>query len=349
MLAHELKRLSNAADTARVDLTDGALTLAPVHGGLLAWYPTGYSACGIRVATDRQELEAPVSIAAEEFKALIATLDDDAPVALKIDTSALMITARRRRISLQFKNKPDWAGYEALEKETFVASVDLAEFTREATFAASTSASTMTTPILTAVRIIVASNMIGMQSANGSSLVFETGMLAQSSQRLEMFAPAQDLLLALRQLRGNTLHLAMSGKAMLLRGEDAIAKLPTVSGKWPVMSQLKTLDFGEQLTLPASSIKALAVAARAYKASNDVTIRPAESGEHVVLETAPDQKGQFQDVIDGRITKPYTFDVADLETAAKISDGEVQMSFSNAMALVMSGNRKLYTVTRVRV
>lgn len=346
MLAARLKRLANAAETAKLDLNPRGLTLAQVGDDLLAWYQGHYAACGITTPAP-DTLSRPVSVTSAEFRDLVGLFDDEMDVRLTPGGSALTLSAGQRRVSLQYKDSPDYEGYASLVAVDPAVDVDLAAFKREADLASNVASVALTSPILTGTRVITSGTLMGVSAANGTSLLLEAFIDARPNgrQKLDLVAPAGDLLTGLRMLEGSTLSIASLPNAILLRGDDAVVKLPLLSGKWPSMDSLKPKVFADHISLPVPIVRALAIAVRAYRASNDAIIRPTESGA-IVLETRDSEMGQFQQIIPGVVSKRYVVDVADLDVAAKISEDAVDMLFSHVRALVSANNRKLYVTLR---
>lgn len=349
MLAQKLKRLANATETAKLDLNPGGLVLAQVDNELLAFYHGAYAACGITVDTEGQQvLSRPVSVSAQELKDLVGLFDDDVQVRLVPGEAGLTIATKTRRASLTYKGSPDYTGYSTLTEVIPNVCVSLQEFKREADIASGVSAVTLSQPILTGIRIIAANTTMGVQASNGTSLLFESAIKAEAgNERFEVVAPAQDLMLGLRMMTGDKLWLARAGNGLVMVGEDSIVKLPVLSGKWPNMASVKPTEFQDHISLPTGMVRTLAIAVRAYRASNDAIIRPNESGM-MVLETRDSEMGQFQEVMAGRVTQRYVIDVADLEVAARISDADIDMRFAKARGLATSELRKLYLTLRAQ-
>lgn len=346
MNGRDLKRLSDVADVAKLDLSPGAITLAPTDDGVLAWYSGSYAAGGVR-ATVSHTLDRAVSIAPDEFRQLATLFDDDAELRLSAEASALAIIAGKRRVTFRYLNTPDIETYAPLQEAPELLRCSRSDFSREINFASDVSSVALTVPILTGLHLIMSSKLLGVQAANGSSLVFETAIAAQGpAERIDLVTPSSDMLIALRVL-GDASEVAIGvlGKSIVLRTDGAIAKLATLGGTWPKMEQLRTLKFDEETVIPPALIRSLTLAARAYKASNDAIIRNAGSGQ-IVLETVAAETGQFQETLAGSVSRTYTFDVADLDIAAKLGTKDVDLRLSPTMALVRSGLRKLYINVR---
>lgn len=349
MLGISLKRLADAAEISKLDLNPRGLTLAPRGGATLAWFSGTYAGCGIMLPVD-SALTAPVSVTATDFPQLASLFEDDQEVKFTPQKSALMLSAGRRRVSLQYLGSPDTEGYDRLVAEaTFVAHTKLADLAREATAAAQVSAVTLTVPILTGVRLLAAGKAIGLQAANGSTLVFETTFAATAEGKIDLVAPAQDLLTALRTLGSGDVSIGAYGdpaRALVLKSSDAIVKLPRITGQWPDLKRVKDRAYAESLSLPAASVRALALAARTYAAEGLVTIRPTESKANVVLETKESEKGQFQEVVSGDVSRAYKIDVSDLEVALKICGQTLEVTFAPEMARIIADARKLYILLK---
>lgn len=349
MDAKLIKRLADAADVAKLELAPGALTLAPLDDDrMIAWFGGMYSGCAIVIQCERQELQDPISVAPLDFQQMVdATFDDGMEVQFIPATGAVTLATRQRKVSLNYMNRPDLGGYQKLASFTPIASISYEALLREVQHASEVAADNAANPVLTAIRLVVAGSQAGVQAANGVSLVLETRLAGKATERLEVIAPTDDLLLALKILKGDTVHLGKSGNALVLQSEDALVKIATISGSWPKMDALKRLVYEESLVLPVASIKAMTAAAKIYKAEGDVFIRPAEGG--ITLETAPSEKGQFREEIptDQPVTKVYVMNLAALDVASKIcEEPNLAMSISPNMALISVGERKLYMTLR---
>lgn len=349
MLAQDLKRLADVAEIAKLDIAPGAVTLAPTENGILAYYEGAYAAGGIIVAAG--DLQKQVSVSATEFSALVALFDTNTDVILKATASELSLSTRSRRVKLRFRGDPSIEGYVRLQETARDGSVKLAPFLKEATFASTVSAVAMTAPILRGIRVVRAKTVVGIQAANGTSLVYETSIPGKSKgEKVEIAAPAEDLLLALRVLGQSEdvfFGTGPTGKTLVLSNETAVVKIATLAGQWPEMGQLRNLMFSQAISLPVPSIKALTTAARAYRSGSEATIRPGK-GQTIILETEETETGQFQEVLPGLLTSTFVLDIADLDTASKMVSDAVVLEFSDQMARMTTEGRKLYLLTRVQ-
>lgn len=354
MKAQLLKRLADVADVSKLDLTPGAMTLAPVEEGTLGWYAGPYSAGGIVVPV-LEALTEPVAIAATEFRDLVALFDDDQDVRLKADETALVLTAGKRRVSIRYLGKPEFSQWQVIRSvEGPYCSGPRDVLLRELGTASGIASVSLTNPILTGIRLFSLSGAAAVEAANGSSLVFESGFAADSKEQFDALIPAKDIMTAIGVVREEeilTLILQSRGNAgfsLIVKGKSSILKLAILAGNWPKMEQLKKLEFTEALSLPTSAIRSLAIAARAYKASNDAIIRPSSTPGFVILETQESEMGQFQEGFPGEISRTYVLDVGDLDQAAKLSNETLQLSFAEQMARCIVGARKLFIVCRSR-
>lgn len=355
MEARHLKRLADVAEVSKLDISPGAMTLAPIPGGTVSWYGGAYTAGGIKVAVEHA-LSEPVSVAALEFRELVNLFEDEMNVVLSVEASALVLKAGKRRVSLRFLSKPDyqqWAELRAVTGASVTASREL--FLRELGMASGIAAVTLTNPILTGIRLVAKGGAGGVQAANGSSLVFEAKFAATAGEgSFQALIPAKDIMTVLPVVRDEeSLSFVLqrrgeTGMSLVIQGASSIVKLAILAGNWPKMEQLKQIKFDEPLSLPIPAIRSLAAATRAYKASNDTIIRPSEEAGFVVLETAEAEMGQFQETLPGSITRTYVLDVGDLETAGKLADGTLDLTLSPNMALCTVGGRSLYINLRTR-
>lgn len=352
MEARILKRLASVGEMAKLDLSPGAVTLAPIDGGVLSWY-SGVSAAGGVEAQVLDVLERPVSVYSSELQEMADLFDDDQQVRLKADATALVLSAGRRRVSLRYLNQPNYDLYPKVRDPlASVVTVERDAFMRELGYATSVSAVTVANPILTGVRVITSRTALGFQAMNGTSLVFQSAVKAECSEELEIVVPTSDLLIGMRVLGyddSGTVGIHMDGRSLVLQTDASVVRMATLAGNWPTLiaENLKKLEFSDALAIPSGSVKAIANAARAYKASNEIVIRPGSREGTTILETRESELGQFQEVIDGTMSKPYVFDVADLETASKMTTGSLSLQFAPAMAMAKIGARKLYVLCRV--
>lgn len=357
MEAKHLKRLSDAAEVSKLDLSPGAMTIAPIPGGTLAYYGGTYTAAGVTVAIPNA-LESPVSVSALEFRDLTALFDDEADVTLSVDGSKLILRAGKRKVSLLFNGTPDytqWAEVRAVQGASVRTSKD--SILRELGIASGIAAVTLTVPILTGIRLVGKGKGAGIQAANGSSLVFQSAFAGTAEGEFEAIIPAKDIITVLPVVRDET-DLTMilqqrgeTGKTLILRGENSIVKIAILAGAWPktMIEALSKIQFDEPLSVPVSAIRSLATATRVYKASNDAIIRPsAEAEGFVTLETAESEMGQFQETVPGTITRTYVLDVQDLDTAGKLAETNLDLVFSANMGRCKVGNRTLYINCRTR-
>lgn len=350
MEGRTLKRLAEVGEMSKLDLSPGAVTLSPIDGGVLSWY-SGVSAAGGVEAQVSDGLSRPVSVYSSEFKEIAGLFDDDVDVKLKPDASELVLQAGTRRVALRYLEKPDTSVYTQIRDHlASTITVDRDEFYREMQYAAQVTAVTMTTPVLTGIRITANKSAMGFQAMNGSSLVFQAAIKAEASEEFQIVAPTNDMLTALRLLDSEIIGIHQTGRSIVIQGTGGVVKLSTLDPKpWPTnaVTKLRELEFTESVTIPAASIRAIAAAVRAYKATNDVVIRPSQAAGKALLETRASEMGQFQEVISASLSKPYVFDVADLETASRMAADKLTLEFSPNMALAKNGMRKLYVLCRV--
>lgn len=345
MLASQLQRLSAAADVTRLNAIGlpPSLTLYSNQAGLNAWVSGQHAAAGITVQTDTV-LPVPVSLGPSEFKELVGLFDPSTEVALRVDESKLTIASRARRVSLRYYGVADTSNYDALRQSEPIAQVPLADLIREITFAAGVASVSMAVPILQGMLVVMHGPTIGIQAANGSSLVFQVATPAQSYVAQSLVAPVQDTLLAARILGDEpVVTIKLLKRTLVLEVPSGAVKVPLLIGEWPNMSQLAALQFVEKLTVSVATIKALLAAARAYKTSSEAIISPTANG--VLLSTTESEQGQFQELLPaeaGMVSRRYTIDVGDLDSAARMSSDYVELEFSNTMARVTVESRRLY-------
>jgi DNA polymerase III sliding clamp (beta) subunit (PCNA family) len=336
-----LKRLAEVAEVAKLDLQPGAMTIAPIGDDVLAWYSGAYAAGGVLV-DNPGEIQRPVSISAMEFRDLVGLFEDDAVVSVRPGESALLMAAGKRRVSLRYIGKPDTELFETVWNTPIVGSVKLAAFETDAMAASSVTAVTSAAPILTGIRMIISGKAMGLQAMNGSSIIMEVTLVGEATEKIETVLPATELQPAFKVLSDEeTIGFGMSGRTLILKGARSVVKLPLMAGKWPKAEAIRNLTFVDELSIPAGIVKTLIQAARVYKTEHLVTIRPTEGG-HVILETEESELGQFQEAIEGMLSRPYKMAVADLDAAVKLTGDTLDLQFAATVALVKAGARRLF-------
>lgn len=349
MRGNALKRLAEAGNAAKLDLEVGALSLHSDGTRIIGWYSGPYSACGVSVP-GMDQLECAVG--AGEFRSLVATFDDDDEVTVTQSETALRLATRRRKIDLRFMGEPEVEQYDRLVdgfEPRF--EVDAATFHREIRAASEIVSKEVKIPILQGIRFIGSGSVAALEANNGSSLISRSSMdIVGTVDRFEIILPAQGAVDALATLRSEgRLAIGMDGRRIIIRSADAIFVLPTISGSWPKMSQ-ETIDrenFAGRISLSTDTVRALKVAVGVYKASPEVRFVPAEAPDRIVMETRPSELGQFQEEIEGTLSKPCTFDAGDLDIVSRVSGDIIAISVGNTLALVESGRRKTYMLQRV--
>lgn len=337
------------AEVAKLDIAANALVLGPYPegGGTYASY-YGYVTCMLRIP--EEGLSRAVPLPPQEFRDLAALLPDDAEVKLVPGASALQITASTgRRMSLRYStrtNEPPPLGQP--EK---LAIVDREAFTREATAALQVTADSLAVPVLRGVRIAgsVTAGKVAFQSANGTSLVFESNVLAAVETNFDLVAPSTDLLTALRVLNGDQLHIMRKGNTLLLQTTDVIVRVGTLAGTWPNLSSVRGVSYTEEVTISAATIRALVAAAKVYQVSREAIIRPADDPGIIWFETREGEAGQFQETAEGILFHSYVFDIDNLEQAAKMSGEKVKIRLAERLALVSVGSRRLFMNHRLTI
>lgn len=341
-----LKRLADASDASKLDLMPADLVLSDTADGALAWYRGSYVACGV-IAVDVQfGLLQPVSVASKDFQALVALFADDDDVSIKMVQSSLALSSRSRKVSLRFRAEGDSDGYAKLKAETVSLSVPRADLAREINNASLAVSTSYVNPVLTGVRLIADGSVLGIQAANGVSLMYEGVGEAKSSGRLELIAPANDFATGLGIAgQGEEIKVAVSERAFTLIGDDAVVQLPRLTGQWPQLSRVRQLEFSGALIVPVTALKAAIQATKIYKAGNLLTFRQVEGG--VSLESVESEAGLYQEAIEGEIPQSYTLDMDDLDAAAKIASGEtLTLAFAPNMVRIVDGQHKLYIMSR---
>lgn len=350
MKASQLKKLASAAEASTLDLAPGPITLSPSEdGGIVAWYQGTYAACGIRVDVP-DILPRPVSVAAREFQSLAGIFDDDAEVGILPEPSVLKIATRQRRLTLRYIGRPNLHGYSQLSGTETEISAKMEDFVREVRIGAESVAKNMSNPILTGIRLLGATGTVGIQTANASSLVFQSRVPGKVDVdgKFEVIAPWEDILRAFKMISGDVIRIGRSGRTLVLHGDSSVVKIPLLSGAWPNLAgPLKALQFRETVEIPTETVKSVAAAVRVYKAANEIILSPTEEGE-IVIRTAEGELGRYEETIEGTLTTDYVFAVSDLETACKIVDGDsLTLSLSPTMARLASENgRQLFILLR---
>lgn len=352
MKGHELKRLAQANEAARIDLTgNGPLTLAPAPGGgVLAWYKGAYGAAGVVVPDGA--IDHPVSVGANEFAGLAALFEDAADVAVTTMPRSLELRSGRRRVSLRYNGQPDASLYEEQQALSVSAIVKLSEFSRLMRAAATMTAGSMAQPVLSGVRLVIKPGALGAQAANGVSLVFEGGIKADGESSVECIVPADVIvpMLSIFDPETEYLGLALDRNALVLATTSTVARLPLLGGAWPNLSATRaTLTFPDRLIIPTSTIRNLTRAIRAYKADEFVVFEPGssfEAADTVLIRTEESEGGVFEEYATGNLSRSYKFALSDLEAAGRISSAELQIALGDRMARVTGEGMRLLLLVR---
>lgn len=321
------------------------------EGTVISWFRGSYSACGIEVkASDTISCSLP----AKEFSQLTSLFEDDEDVTLSTARNALVMASRRRKLELRQEDEASIESYrELVEKFQPTVEVDQAAFIQELRAASEIVAKSISNPILTGIRLLAQGKGIAIMSANGSSMVFQSGILAtvKEGETLEEILPTQDTMDVLKSFgSGDNLQIGKYRRSIVFKTSDAIFRIPLLSGKWPPMTHLRSLTF-DRGTLPISTevIKSVAAAQRIYhgeKGSKNITVRPAD--DYVTVETAPSEKGQFVEELDATLFDSHTLNIDDMEAVAKVCKDDLQIAFGETMSLATgAGNRRVYVLQRV--
>lgn len=345
MRASNLKRLANACELSKLDLQPRHLSLVPTERGTLAWYASQYAGGGVEV--EDSGLERPVSVSASEFGELVSLFNDEDDVKLSCAPTMLVLTCGKRRMTLRYQNTPDAALYTELRQADVVGRMNRAAFATEIGFAGQATATTVTMPVLTGIRLVFTEKVMGIQAANGTSLVLETLMPLSDGKKAEIIAPTMDLSVGLKILDGDVVTIARRNRSLVLISDRAAAMVGTLAGTWPKMSALRGLQFGDELVLSPGVLRTLVRAAAALKTTGDVIFAPDTAGDGVLLSTRDSEMGHYQEGITGSVAKPHVLSAADLDVAARMNANDTRLAFSDTLAKVVADNRTLYLTPRV--
>lgn len=348
MRASVIKRLAEAGEASKSELNPTQTFIGWVNGKAISWYRGQYAACGIMV--DAAEEIPTCAIAARQFRDLMTGLfEDDKEIKLTSVRNSLVVATGRRRATFRFEGEPDfteyWRRLEMIQDKGVL--VDREVFTREISIASEIVASSLSMPILTGIRLAAGADRVGIQSANGMSLMFQSAIPAVTGDvRASVVVPTAEFKSALSTMRGKDLHLIIDARSVILRSADAFFVLPVMSGTWPSLQHvISSLVFADEVTLPSGIIRDVSTAVRIYTADSDVRFSPTERNE-VIISTMESEAGQFVEAIAGKLSREYRFDVADLAIAAKIADGDVTMAVGPSMARISTLDRTLYVQQR---
>lgn len=347
MNGKQLKQLASIANIAKLDMSPGSMVVTSQPTGVLAWYYGIYFAGGILVNTPMQL--PTMSLAPEQFQAIAALFDDVAEVQFNPGASGLILQSGKRKLDIRYGPAPVsplTETYHPITGVTPVVRVKTSDLVAELTLIKGVAAKNATMPILGGTRVLAAGSNVGFLSANGASMVYQSAISGTATERFDIVPPVEEFLTALSIFADEEyVGLALMNRALIIRGENAVAKINTMAGEFPdLMAQLKKIDFTEKVSLPAYAIKSLVTAARAFKAPNLATIRPAVTGEGIVMQTEATEIGQFEEVVDGSLTRMYAVSVDDLDMASRLSGDVIELSLSaeRSMSLLQIGNRRLY-------
>lgn len=351
MRASVIKRLADAGEASKSELNPTQTHIGWANGKALGWYRGQYAACGVMV--DCPEQISACALAARPFRDLMTSLfPDDADVTLATARNSLVVGVGRRRATFRFEGEPNfeefWKRLDLVQSKGV--QVDREEFSKEIAIASEIVATTLSMPILTGIRISAGGNRMGIQAANGMSLMFQSAIPATTGDtRASVVVPTAEFKSALSVMRGKSLFLIIEERAVILRGDDIFFVLPVMSGTWPSLQDiLAKLTFGDSISLPSAIIRDVSSAVRIYGADADVRFSPTDRNE-VIISTMESEGGQFVEAVGGSISREYRFDVSDLSAAAKISDGDVNMEIGPSMARISTGGRSLFVQQRYSV
>lgn len=349
MLGKTLKRLASVAVVSKLDITPNAVLLYEDEGATIAAYYGTYAACTLRVDEELHLGGISAAVSPQEFADIVALFQDDKEVKAEFgDAYSLVMQQGRRKQTLKRDSRTPPEGQVILAPE-WAFTVKQSDFIKEIAAASEIRASTAQVPVLTGIRIVAAKSIqkVGFQASNGSSLVFEAKLDAEVFNDFEVVAPADDLALALRLFQDSTLRVGRMGRRLRIESDHTSVRVGTVQGDWPALSQAaRQHKFDESLEMPTAILKALTQAARAYKATNDVRIGPDSEGG-IRIETHESELGQFQEWLDGTLSRRYVFDVADLEQAIKILGDTCSLELAPNVASATNGERRLFIRTKV--
>src|SRR5690606_31611714 len=99
-----------------------------------------------------------------------------------------------RTLSLRQESGPPISGYaELVNSFSPAVEVDQKEFIEEIQSAAYVASTSMANPVLTGIRVVAKSNALGIQSADGKSLFFQSAIKAQVTTPVEAILPSVDV------------------------------------------------------------------------------------------------------------------------------------------------------------
>ena len=270
---------------------------------------------------------------------------------LKPTDSALTLVSRARRVRLRYLGAPDVSKLELINIDPFF-SIPKAAIEEELSIASSAATLQIRQdPIATSVRLVYSKDRMLVQAINGFSLAYVAATQGTSiAKQGEMLVPPKHILKALDLIQSDNVLLATSNsRSLILRSADGdtdrALQVPLLSGKFPDLRPLSKVPVLENATLSIKALRTLTRASSILAADALVTVRPGK--EHgIILETTESEQGHYQDLVDGQITRPYTFDARDLDIAAKIAGEELEIFFGQdhvyVHALSETGERRLY-------
>lgn len=349
MQARTIKKLASLASIAALDMKAGSMTLGSTERGILGWYYGIYFAGGVLV--DGIEVFNHVPLSAETLRSVANLFDDNAEVRILPKASSLELQTGKVPVTIQHGPAPVSSLAETFTPiSSAIPSMTMKREELESELAVLRGIATKNaaTPILSATKIVAINNTCGFQAANGSSMVYQSTRtcVTHTPDKFEVVVPVEELSACLSIFDEEDVGLAIQGRSLLLIGARTWAKLQTMAGEWPKLSALAKNSYDEPVKLPTTAVKTLVAGAHAFKAPAHAIIRP--DAEGIGLETERTELGQYQDIVDGSVSRTYNISVEDLDVALKMTANDLTLNFcaEKNMSLVQEGNRRLYIAAR---
>ena len=352
MQSSDLRRLAKVCDLARIDIDSNApLYLQGTEDSLAAHYRGSYSSAYRTAPSDAGEID--VVVGAKQFKAVLPLLPEG-DVAVSVETTprrVLSLRAKGSRVALAVIDQD----IEPLSlSDTITAEVQVTTTDRRAglleefELANQFVAKSMARPIFTGVRLTVAQDMIGLEAADGISIVYRSTMKCKTEKNLlpiRVVVPAYDFLMGLQICDGpEDILLTIEKSRIILCGNGAGFDCALLTGEWPKIS-LPPQAQSRRVSMPVAVLKRAVAAVKVLEGGVELKFVP---GKKNIRLLAQSQVGGFLAEVPGYIDKAASFDVDALGLISGMSDESLTFDIAiDAPLHVQQGSRHVWLTNRI--
>lgn len=222
-------------------------------------------------------------------------------------------------------------------QNAFAVSVSLADIRREVRDASYVVAKTMTTPILSGLRVVAGKGRLGFEASNGYSVSYQSTIPAEPGEGdFDVVVGAADLRKALSLLDDDRVGVYREHNRIVLCTETTRAEISLMGdgSLWPRM-RYPSASAAQWVEIPVSTLKSLLRAFAAHSAMS-ATIYP-EWGETMIA-TDDTGSGVYQEGIEGHVVSPYRFGIAEITALANVARGDsIRFTLEGQTALANLG------------